>query len=158
MAIQGYVQRAINWFQHLKWWCEPNVMCTIWSVLHVNSVATGNFGVYFSKNWKNSSPSGWIIRYSLKFVTFCFLRFCVGDRFFLCENRILCESDYVERQTQLQQQMAQANTNCNNNNNSDYIINRNASKLNESEHNKNVMSNFQEKSNFSNFDVPIHVR
>ena len=26
----------------------------------------------------------------------CF-RFCVGDRFYLCENKILCEYDYEER-------------------------------------------------------------
>lgn len=26
----------------------------------------------------------------------CF-RFCVGDRFYLCDNRILCEYDYEER-------------------------------------------------------------
>jgi hypothetical protein len=24
-------------------------------------------------------------------------RFCVGDRFYLCDNRILCEYDYEER-------------------------------------------------------------
>lgn len=24
-------------------------------------------------------------------------RFCVGDRFYLCENKILCEYDYEER-------------------------------------------------------------
>ncbi|CAD1476490.1 unnamed protein product [Heterotrigona itama] len=24
-------------------------------------------------------------------------RFCIGDKFFLCENKILCESDYEER-------------------------------------------------------------
>ena len=26
-----------------------------------------------------------------------FFRFCVGDRFFLCDNKILCEYDYEER-------------------------------------------------------------
>ncbi|CAG9792088.1 unnamed protein product [Diatraea saccharalis] len=26
-----------------------------------------------------------------------YLRFCVGDRFYLCENKILCEYDYEER-------------------------------------------------------------
>ena len=25
------------------------------------------------------------------------LRFCVGDRFYLCDNKILCEYDYEER-------------------------------------------------------------
>ncbi|XP_012278273.1 LIM domain only protein 3 [Orussus abietinus] len=28
----------------------------------------------------------------------CSQRFCVGDRFYLCENKILCEYDYGERQ------------------------------------------------------------
>ncbi|KAJ8679301.1 hypothetical protein QAD02_015088 [Eretmocerus hayati] len=27
----------------------------------------------------------------------CYHRFCVGDRFYLCENKILCEYDYEER-------------------------------------------------------------
>lgn len=31
-------------------------MCTIWSVLHVNSVATGNFGVFFQKTEKIPHP------------------------------------------------------------------------------------------------------
>ena len=26
-----------------------------------------------------------------------YFRFCVGDRFFLCDNKILCEYDYEER-------------------------------------------------------------
>ena len=26
-----------------------------------------------------------------------YYRFCVGDRFYLCDNRILCEYDYEER-------------------------------------------------------------
>jgi len=30
--------------------------------------------------------------------TFSTCRFCVGDRFYLCENKILCEYDYEERQ------------------------------------------------------------
>ena len=31
-------------------------------------------------------------------IIFCaFIRFCVGDRFFLCDNKILCEYDYEER-------------------------------------------------------------
>lgn len=32
----------------------------------------------------------------VKFSSF-FFRFCVGDRFFLCDNKILCEYDYEER-------------------------------------------------------------
>ncbi|KAL8574297.1 hypothetical protein ACOMHN_062975 [Nucella lapillus] len=27
----------------------------------------------------------------------CNHRFCVGDRFYLCDNKILCEADYEER-------------------------------------------------------------
>ncbi|CAD5111831.1 unnamed protein product [Dimorphilus gyrociliatus] len=27
----------------------------------------------------------------------CSHRFCVGDRFYLCDNKILCEMDYEER-------------------------------------------------------------
>ena len=30
-------------------------------------------------------------------VSICLYRFCVGDRFYLCENKILCEYDYEER-------------------------------------------------------------
>lgn len=59
--ILAYVQRAINWFQHLKWWCEQNVMFIIWNVLLVNNVATGNihstirsyYGEWHRKNKKN---------------------------------------------------------------------------------------------------------
>jgi len=29
-------------------------------------------------------------------VLFCF-RFCVGDKFYMCDNKILCEYDYEER-------------------------------------------------------------
>lgn len=32
----------------------------------------------------------------MKIFIYCF-RFCVGDRFYLCENKILCEYDYEER-------------------------------------------------------------
>lgn len=34
---------------------------------------------------------------SIIWVFFLFCRFCVGDRFYLCENKILCEYDYEER-------------------------------------------------------------
>lgn len=35
----------------------------------------------------------------MKFLTrrVVIVRFCVGDRFYLCENKILCEYDYEER-------------------------------------------------------------
>ena len=36
------------------------------------------------------------IRFIFLFLYF-FDRFCVGDRFYLCENKILCEYDYEER-------------------------------------------------------------
>lgn len=29
-------------------------------------------------------------------------RFCVGDRFYLCDSKILCEYDYEERRTFLE--------------------------------------------------------
>ena len=32
-----------------------------------------------------------------KFTIKLFLRFCVGDKFYLCDNKILCEYDYEER-------------------------------------------------------------
>ncbi|CAF1056138.1 unnamed protein product [Didymodactylos carnosus] len=38
----------------------------------------------------------------------CRQRFCIGDRFFLIDNQILCESDYHERAQQIS---------CNHNNN-----------------------------------------
>lgn len=31
------------------------------------------------------------------FLCFFFFRFCVGDKFYLCDNKILCEYDYEER-------------------------------------------------------------
>jgi len=31
----------------------------------------------------------------MKLISNC--RFCVGDRFYLCDNKILCEYDYEER-------------------------------------------------------------
>lgn len=36
--------------------------------------------------------------HSVKIISFFSVpRFCIGDKFFLCENKILCESDYEER-------------------------------------------------------------
>jgi len=32
----------------------------------------------------------------------CGHRFCVGDKFYLCDNKILCEYDYEERRTFLE--------------------------------------------------------
>ena len=58
-----------------------------------------------------------------------FSRFCVGDRFFLCDNKILCEYDYEERMVfanlaynsnnlaQIKQQASRSVGNNNNNNN-----------------------------------------
>lgn len=112
-------------------------------------------------------------------------RFCVGDRFYLCDNKILCESDYAERQMSTPSPYenqnynngainnsinshinSNSNSNSNstttitttNNNNSECSVNRNISK-NASNRNNNTMSSYPEKSNnFTNFDVPIHVR
>lgn len=33
----------------------------------------------------------------IKIIDFSLFRFCVGDRFYLCDNKILCEYDYEER-------------------------------------------------------------
>lgn len=33
----------------------------------------------------------------VKLINFSRHRFCVGDRFYLCENKILCQYDYEER-------------------------------------------------------------
>ena len=39
-----------------------------------------------------------MIFWCLLFTNFLYIfRFCVGDRFFLCDNKILCEYDYEER-------------------------------------------------------------
>jgi hypothetical protein len=38
---QAIAQHATKWFQRLKWWWELKVMCTILSVLPVNSATTG---------------------------------------------------------------------------------------------------------------------
>ncbi len=35
--------------------------------------------------------------YYFRFLCSCLSRFCVGDRFYLCDNKILCEYDYEER-------------------------------------------------------------
>lgn len=93
----------------------------------------------------------------------CINRFCVGDRFYLCDNKILCENDYADRQLHVemsQQNVATttaSNNNNNNNNNSEFSINRNS--VSKSQTNStNMMPLYSEKNNFTNFDVPIHVR
>lgn len=60
-----------------------------------------------------------------------FFRFCVGDRFYLCDNKILCESDYDDRQMKEKlnagnrQMNNMMNNNNNNNNNSIDNMNKN---------------------------------
>lgn len=54
-AIRASVQRAINWFRHSRWWCEPNEMSTIWSVLRVSNAITGESKFL----WENVSISIW---------------------------------------------------------------------------------------------------
>lgn len=63
-------------------------------------------------------------------------RFCVGDRFYLCDNKILCETDYDER---LQMGAPDSSNNNNNNNNG---LNNNLPKcnLNKSISNYNLKS------------------
>lgn len=84
-------------------------------------------------------------------------RFCVGDRFYLCDNKILCENDYADRQMYAQQTQ-QNQQNFIENNNSEYSINRNTNKSQASVSTNNIMPVYSDKSNFTNFDVPIHVR
>ena len=45
-------------------------------------------------------------------ILFLLCRFCVGDRYYLCENRILCEYDYEDRMlmVNLQQRQTQPQT------------------------------------------------
>lgn len=93
-------------------------------------------------------------------------RFCVGDRFYLCDNKILCENDYADREMQSQlmnQQQNNSNISMNNNNNmnnnnSEFSINRNANRSQMANSSNSIMPLYSEKNNFSNFDVPIHVR
>lgn len=35
--------------------------------------------------------------FNKEFIVILLFRFCVGDRFYLCENKILCQYDYEER-------------------------------------------------------------
>lgn len=109
-------------------------------------------------------------------------RFCVGDRFYLYDNKILCENDYADRemhtqmshqqnsinnshshshshQQQQQQQHSHSNTNVmnNNNNNNEFSINRNANKGQTIDSSNSLMPLYSDKNSFTNFDVPIHV-
>lgn len=84
----------------------------------------------------------------------------MGDRFYLSDNKILCETDYIERQLHT-------------NNNNNQSINKNAATRPDGEEENmlkkhqqcgsnmgaNATSTFQEKRNFSSScDIPIHVR
>ncbi|XP_034250529.1 LIM domain only protein 3-like [Thrips palmi] len=63
----------------------------------------------------------------------CGHRFCVGDRFYLCENKILCEYDYEERMVFANMQpsaVKQVNGHHLNNNNNNSIANNNTSSAN----------------------------
>ncbi|XP_031623849.1 LIM domain only protein 3-like [Contarinia nasturtii] len=94
----------------------------------------------------------------------CSHRFCVGDRFYLCDNKILCENDYADRQLQMemnqqnQQNVTTTTTSNNNNNNSEFSINRNSMNKSQTSGSANMTPLYSEKNNFTNFDVPIHVR
>lgn len=90
-----------------------------------------------------------------KFVFMQSCRFCVGDRFYLCDNKILCENDYADRQMHVQLSSQQ---NIGENNNSEYSVNRNTTKSQASVPTNNIMPLYSEKNNFTNYDVPIHVR
>lgn len=66
-------------------------MYIIQNVLHVNNVITGKLCLPH-----NNTLCCVKIKKQLYFF-YNLLRFCVGDRFYLCENKILCEYDYEER-------------------------------------------------------------
>jgi hypothetical protein len=93
----------------LKWWWEPRQIFIILSALLVNNVIIGKIcnvkgikNLIYRQLWRN---------YSIWSLELIFLshnsdliwmmkipfRFCVGDRFFFCDNKILCEYDYEER-------------------------------------------------------------
>lgn len=190
------VQRAISWFQRLRWWCEQSDTFITWSVLHVNNVVTGMWiraAVFCScllevllfhfKLMINNIALKYVVKiltksnFRVSIVKKC--RFCVGDRFYLSNNKILCESDYADLQmhTEMSQQQSVSssssgtgNTNNpnnnnnisitnNNNNNNEYSMNRNtATKSQASGSSSAMMPLYSEKNNFTNFDVPIHVR
>lgn len=105
-------------------------------------------------------------------------RFCVGDRFYLYDNKILCENDYADREMHSQMSHQQnnsinnshshshnphhqpnsSNSNVMNNNNNEYSINRNTNKGQTIDSSNNLMPLYSDKNSFTNFDVPIHVR
>ena len=86
-------------------------------------------------------------------------RFCVGDRFYLCDNKILCENDYEDRllmQNGIQPRSLQQHNH--NNNNLHESINHNlkseksSKRLNHINHNNNSMTTFN-NNEFINYDV-----
>ncbi|KAJ1529550.1 hypothetical protein ONE63_006322 [Megalurothrips usitatus] len=69
----------------------------------------------------------------------CSHRFCVGDRFYLCENKILCEYDYEER-------MVFANMNSVNNQQSIPPLKRQANGLNNNNNTTSINNNINTSS------------
>lgn len=101
MATPDCVRHATNWFRPSRWWCGPNAMSTTWNASLVNNVLTGKLNHLYLTSYVAYTVLSYL------------LRFCVGDRFYLYENRILCESDYAEKL----QLAADAQAGFNNNNN-----------------------------------------
>lgn len=78
---------VLKWFLLLKWSWELEIMFITWSASPVNSAIIGK-----NNNWKHR------FRFKINLMNLFFRhRFCVGDRFYLCENKILCQYDYDER-------------------------------------------------------------
>ena len=78
LAPPATAPRATKWSPPSRWWWEPGPTSIIWSASPASSAATGERPV--------CSP-GWLSP----------VRFCVGDQFYLYENKILCGPDYEER-------------------------------------------------------------
>lgn len=76
-------------------------MSIIWSVLLVNNVITGILPFFLYYYFQSLNLTFFIGNFNLisspNFIFFHSRRFCVGDRFYLCDNKILCEYDYEER-------------------------------------------------------------
>ena len=99
-------------FQRLRWWWGQKEIITTWNVLLVNDVTIGKFphSEFESKTFSISKlfylkpffdhkpfPVGKLFPFKYKVKKlFPFCRFCVGDKFYLLDNRILCEYDYED--------------------------------------------------------------
>lgn len=148
-ATLAIVRLAIKWFQHSKWWCEPNPTCITWNVSHVKRAIIG-------KSMRRN-PAGLSAQLTKPLPHFSSLpntnRFCVGDRFYLCDNKILCECDYEDRQMRLQGNPQTVNSN----NNSNEIINQNLKRSsNETKASTSSQKRYATATNQTNLVSPFH--